>query len=151
MSQNVSTHNDYEVSRDETLEPNLIAVRGAEFCIEDLYAFVGRSEYVCTFTFREGSEASNSYGRSLAGVVVYSHQKVALERSEPRENIEDAGIVRIRCLDPELPQELLDDLKYGGIAILDVEQISFIPWTPPPEDERGRNQRGSRDRLYRSR
>jgi hypothetical protein len=129
MSRHVFTHNEYEVVRNELLEPNLLEVRGAEFCIEDLYAFVGRPEHVCRFVFREETDAHKTYGASLTGLVVYSPtQKAALERSEARANIEDAGLVRIRCVDPELPRHLLDDLKYGGISILDIEEISYIPF-----------------------
>lgn len=124
--------NAYELVRYKMMEPNLIEVRGPAFCIEDLFELVGRDQFVCTFVFREGTEAHKRYGREVTGSVVYSpKQSAALGDHTSASAIEDSDILRIRCLDPDFDQKLLDDLKYSGVLISDVQEISYIPFLRP--------------------
>jgi hypothetical protein len=124
--------NTYEIVRHEIFEPSLIEVRGSAFCIEDMFELVGRDHFVCTFVFREGTNGFKEYGRSVTGTVVYSpKQSAILDGSTAAATIEDADVLRIRCLQPYLDQKALDELKYGGVSLSDVEEISYIPFLRP--------------------
>ena len=37
-------------------------------------------------------------------------------------------MLRIHLLNPELSRKITDDLKYGGVAISDVEAVSYMPF-----------------------
>jgi hypothetical protein len=128
------TRNEYQITCHEIMEPDLIEVRGSAFCIEDLYDFVGKAQHACQFFFREGSDAYTNYRSSFTGLIVYSpKQRAALESAEPTEETEDRDILRIRCLYPEPPQQKMEDLKYKGVSIHDLEWISFMPLAKPAE------------------
>lgn len=124
--------NAYEIARHEIIEPNLFEVRGAAFCAEDIYEFVGKDQFVCTFAFRAGSDSHKAYGRSIVGTVVYSpKQHTALASQHSQASTEESNVLRVRCLRPDLSQMALDDLRYRGVLITDVEEISFIPFKRP--------------------
>lgn len=124
--------NTYEIFRHEMIEPNLFEVRGAAFCVEDLFEFVGKDQFVCTFVFRGGSAARATYGRSIVGTVVYSpKQHASLVNQQSAARIEDPDVLRVRCLRPDLSQPALDNLRYRGVSIADVAEISFISFMRP--------------------
>lgn len=124
--------NTYEIVRHDLIEPSLIEVRGSAFCIEDLFELVGRDQFVCTFKFRHGTSASTEFGRTVTGTVEYSPmQRAVLSGRTPEVALEDSNALRIRCLQPRLEQKALDNLKYGGVALSDVEEISYIPYSRP--------------------
>jgi hypothetical protein len=130
--------NSYEITRDELIEPNLYEVRGAAFCAEDIFEFVGKDQLVCTFVFRAGGDSHKTYGRSMVGTVVYSpkqHDALASQRSQA--NTEESDVLRVRCLQPALSQMALDHLRYRGVPISDVEEISFIPFMRPAKKNAG--------------
>jgi len=124
----------YEVAQHQVLDVPFFEVRGAEFCAEDLFELVGKNEYTCTFRFRAGSDAHNVFGGSITGSIVYSPKERAALLSE-QSSAETGGCkhVRIQCVRPELPQELLDELRYKGSLIADIEQVQFLPYSPPQE------------------
>jgi len=51
----------YQVTRHQVLDLDLIELRGS-FTSEDLYSAVGREQFVCTFAFRDGSDAQKALG-----------------------------------------------------------------------------------------
>ena len=103
----------------------MIELRGS-FTSEDLYLAVGREQFVCTFAFRDGSDAQKALGREVTGTIAYSpKQRDALEHSQP---IEGESMLRIHLLNPELSRRVTDDLKYDGVAISDVEAVSYMPY-----------------------
>ncbi len=124
--------NVYQIIRHELIEPNLIEVRGSAFCLEDLFELVGRDHFVCTFKFRNGTNACTEYGRTVTGTVEYSpRQRAVLSGNTSEVALDDSSALRIRCLQPSLDQKTLDNLKYGGVALSDVEEISYIPYSRP--------------------
>lgn len=93
--------NAYHIVRHELIEPSLIEVRGSAFCIEDLFELVGRDQYVCTFKFRNGTNAFTEYGQTVIGTVEYSPRQFAvLNGNTPGVALEDSNVLRIRCLQP---------------------------------------------------
>lgn len=124
--------NAYEIVRHDLIEPNLFEVRGAAFCAEDIFEFVGKDQVVCTFAFRTGSDSHKAYGRSIVGTVVYSpKQHAVLASQHSQASIEERDVLRVRCLQPALSQMGLDNLRYRGVPITDVEEITFIPFMRP--------------------
>jgi hypothetical protein len=120
--------NVYEITHIETIEPNVIEVRGHAFCVEDLFEFVGRDDFVCEFVFRSNSATVKTYAPRLMGIVLYSSaERAALARGDGS-SLVDSDKVRLKCLMPTLDQSQLAELKYGGIPILDIQAISFIPF-----------------------
>ena len=50
--------NRYDISKYPLPGTSFIEVKGASFSCEDLYEMVGKEQYVSTFTFKPGTEAS---------------------------------------------------------------------------------------------
>jgi hypothetical protein len=122
--------NDYDIARFEGIEPNLIEVRGTAFCIEDLFEFVGREDFVCEFVFRANGEASQAFAPRITAVIRYSPaERAALLRGSV-DSLAESGKVRLNCLMPTLAQPQLDELKYGGVSISEIQAIAFIPFRP---------------------
>jgi hypothetical protein len=115
VADNKQMANTYQITRHEMADFVLTEVRGAAFCISDLYALAGRDQHHCEFGFREGSAAHATYGPTIAGTIVYSPiQRAALEGRGIHSVIERQGQLNIRCYDPSLSQSILDDLKWAG-------------------------------------
>jgi hypothetical protein len=130
----ISMKNRYEIRKYPLSGTSFIEVRGPSFSCEDLYEIVGKNQYMSTFRFKTGSEASSKFGQSVTGVVFYDKDELALLSGFDKDCTE-LGDRRVRIDSParELTISQCEDLKYGGVLAADIEYISYIPYKTPEQ------------------
>ena len=122
--------NRYDITKYALPGTSFIEVKGASFSREDLYEMVGKEQYMSTFTFKPGTEASIKFGPTVTGIICYDKDEISLFRRLDKEVsvILEDGRVRIESPMRELTISQREDLKYGGVSAIDIEHISFIPY-----------------------
>jgi len=121
--------NKYRIVDYSELGVSYIKVYGDPFHYQDLYEIVGCNHYMTTFQLRVNSESYVEFGPTVLGVICYDSTYLkALESSlvngteiaEPR--------VRIKAAERDRSLQQKGDLKYRGLKVSDIEQISFLPY-----------------------
>jgi len=121
--------NEYRIVDYRDLGLPSIEVHGNQFHYQDLYEIVGKNQYMTTFELRAGSESFGEYGQTVLGVIYYDRESlVVLEGSL----IDGADVskerVRIDSPDREITTNQKADLKYRGLIVSDIEQLTFLPY-----------------------
>lgn len=120
-----------------TVDYNLIGlpwkeVYGNQFCFMDLYEFIGKNQFMTTFTLKQDSESCNKYGVNVLGVMHITHEVL-----KKIINNDELDLKRIQIeasnMDTKLSQIAVSDLKYEGIKISDIEYISFLTYVREAE------------------
>jgi hypothetical protein len=126
--------NRYEIRKYPFSGTSFIEVRGPSFSCEDLYEIVGKDQYMSTFRFKTGTDASSKFGQSVTGIIFYDKDELEVFRRLNTEETE-LGDRRVKIDSPtrELTVSQHEDLKYGGVLASDIEYISFIPYKSDEE------------------
>lgn len=121
--------NKYQITRYGITGTQFIEVRGVSFCCEDLYEIVGKNQFMSTFGFKTGTDASSKFGQSVTGVIYYDKDELRLfQRDHEKRAALVNRMVKIDSPMRELTITQREDLKYGGISAADIEYVSFIPY-----------------------
>ena len=121
--------NKYQIRQSGFAGTQFVEVWGASFCCEDLYEIVGKDQFMSTFGFKMGTDASSKFGQSVTGVIFYDKDELELFKRRNEEEIELGDRrVKIDSPMPELTIAQREDLKYGGLLVEDIEYVSFIPY-----------------------
>lgn len=94
---------------------------------ERLYEYVGRYEYVATYTLKQGSESFRQFGDFFTATIVYTKKE--------RESLEQSylsgskiyGKVRLNETNYQLSEDKKTKLKEEGIQITDIESVCALP------------------------
>lgn len=97
-----------------------IELRGDNFCNEDLYELIGRHGFIATFNLKRGSNSYSEFGESITGIILYAPNKTKDSLSNRK--------LKLRCTSRDgLKPETVEELKYGGLNISDIESVCFLP------------------------
>jgi hypothetical protein len=125
----VNMKNKYQIRQSVFAGTPFVEVWGATFSCEDLYEIVGRDQFMSTFVFKAGTDASSKFGQSVTGVTFYDKGELEVFERFNKEGTELGDRrVKIDSPMPELTIAQREDLKYGGLLVADVEYISFISY-----------------------
>jgi hypothetical protein len=119
--------NKYEIETSDLEGIPFVKVWGADFCQEDLYELIGRNQFMATFMFKPATDAWNRFGQAVTGLIFYAkdeteaYEKLHKEGEKPEE-----ARIKIDCPMSNLTQAQREDLKYGGLLVTDIANISFI-------------------------
>lgn len=106
-----------------------IEVYGNQFHYQDLYEIVGSKHFMTTFQLKVDSESFKEFGSTVLGVINYDHKSLKALESSLVNGAEIAKTrVRIDSPERELSLKQKGDLKYRGLVVSDIEQISFLPY-----------------------
>ncbi|MDO9308865.1 MAG: hypothetical protein Q7V04_07335, partial [Deltaproteobacteria bacterium] len=100
-------------------------VWGECFSQEDLFSFVGKEQFMCTFGFKPDSDSLAKFGQTITGVIFYSKDELEADTSGCNFNL---PTIRIDSPMPDLNQSQREDLKYGGLLITDIAYLCFSPY-----------------------
>ena len=122
--------NNYKINDLSSLGLRFVEVYGDTFSYKDLYGLVGLQQFITTFNFRKGTEAQAKFGENVTGVIYYDRKSLLTlqESSTPNDGAEFTTI-KINSPAHSLSLENLNDLKYGGVKISDIESISFLSYS----------------------
>lgn len=121
--------NEYRIIDFHELGIPSIEVYGNQFHYQDLYEIVGCKQYMTAFQLRAGSKSSEEFGLAVVGVINYDHKSLK-ELEDSLINGEEISEITVRIDSPErdLSLEKRGNLKYRGLAVSDIEKISFLPY-----------------------
>lgn len=121
-------NNNYQIKEGVFSGFPFIEVCGDSFSHGDLYEFVGKNQFMCTFVFKTGSESLIKYGQSVTGVLFYAKSELNGFENLNKEMIElEERRLKIDSPMLELSITQREELKYAGLLITDINSISFIP------------------------
>lgn len=124
-------HNFYEIVDLSDLGLPFKEVHGDSFHYLDLYELVGNQQFMTTFNFRDGSEASGQYGESVTGVIYYDSETLQKLKSAISDDID---LTKLRIDTPDAVNDLSEEnrqslkYEYGGIKVADIQYISFLSY-----------------------
>ena len=128
-SLNVFMRNHYRIVDHSELGIPCIEIYGDLFHYQDLYEIVGCNQYMTTFQMKVDSESYEEFGPTVLGVIHYDYKGLkALESSLVNGTEVAKTRVRIDSPDRGLSLQQKGDLKYRGLKVSDIEQISFLPY-----------------------
>ncbi|MCB1840720.1 MAG: hypothetical protein KDI61_10740 [Alphaproteobacteria bacterium] len=133
----LSLENEYEVIDYSALGISWVEVYGCAFSYVDLYELVGKQQFMTTFNFRRGSEASLVYGDSVTGTIYYSYKtNLQLKSASISEKYDFSKIFVTSPPSEQLSVEKIERLKYeyGGFLLSDIDFISFLPYVADSEN-----------------
>lgn len=121
--------NEYKVIDYSELGLPCIEIYGGRFHYQDLYELVGKNQFMTTFNLRRESESYKEFGGSVLGVIYYDRKSLdALEESNVSGREVAEPKIRIDSPHIKITEEKRCDLKYSGINIDDIENVSFLPY-----------------------
>lgn len=122
--------NQYEIIDYSAFGLPSVDVYGDQFNYMDLYELVGKNQFMTTFTLKFKSNSYTLYGHSVLGTIYYD--KKSLEILENNSEIDESVIekkIRIDCPPRNISEAKRMDLKYSGIDIVDINNISFLAYS----------------------
>lgn len=106
-----------------------VEVHGEKYHALDIYELIGKQQYSTTFTFKEGSQACDEYGREITGFASYDPKtKVMLESCSETGNTPEIENLRIAVTLPALSVSQKHRLRYVGVSISDLESFCFLQY-----------------------
>jgi hypothetical protein len=121
--------NTYKIIDYQNLGLPSIEVFGENFHYQDLYELVGKEQYMTTFQLRKNSESYREYGVSVLGVIYYDRKSIdKLNKSLVDKNEVQEVKIRVDCPSLDMSSTKKCNLKYKGINVADIENISFLPY-----------------------
>lgn len=124
--------NQYEIIDYSKVGLPSIDVYGEKFNYIDLYKLVGQNQFMTTFTLKPNSDSHNLYGSSVLGTIYYD-KKSLTSLEEDSDLLKSENKIRIDSPPQTLSEDKRGDLKYTGIAIEDIEYISFLAYSQKVE------------------
>ena len=122
--------NQYEIIDYSAFGLPSIDVYGDQFNYIDLYELVGKNQFMTTFTLKFKSNSYALYGSSVLGTIYYDKKNLEIleKNSEIDESVFEKKI-RIDCPPRNISEAKRMDLKYSGIDIEDINNISFLAYS----------------------
>lgn len=107
-----------------------VEVYGDNFCYEDLYEFSGKNHFVTTFKIKLESDSYSKFGESLTGVIIYNPKETEKLIKQSNTTIVTNDKLKINHLTSGFKKyikpEIIEDLRYGGLNISDIESICVL-------------------------
>lgn len=122
--------NNYQIIESLVGGIQFFEVWGECFSQEDLFSFVGKEQFMCTFGFKPDSDSLAKFGQTITGVIFYSKDELEADASDCKSN---QPTIRIVSPMPDLNQAVREDLKYGGFLITDIAYLCFSPYKQTEE------------------
>lgn len=118
--------------------PPLIELNDPPYFAEDLYELIGSKDFVATFVFKQDSNSQKRFGDMVTGTIFYpkgEREKIqhCIREKSAYENV----TLKIEIVLPDIDKKAAEELKYGGVPILDIQNITIVPYRREEKTENG--------------
>lgn len=94
---------------------------------EALYKYVGRTEQVAVFDFKDNSKASATFGPSVTGSIYYNQRDREHLEGTYLNDVQSYGRIYIEETNLEITDEQHKQLKESGVDIAEIDKITVFP------------------------